>query len=67
MIVQQTDTEIIIKLPKKLYSKRLQVILDYLEFKTIVSKSKASQKDVDSILSAMKITRKKKVQQMLKA
>lgn len=67
MIVQQTDTEIIIKLPKKLYNKRLQVILDYLEFKTIVSKSKASQKDVDSILSAMKITRKKKVQQMLKA
>ena len=67
MIVTQTDREIIINLPKKMYNKKLQAMFDYLEFKTIVSKSKASQKDLSNILTQMKVTRKRKVQQMHQA
>jgi hypothetical protein len=67
MVVEQTDREIIIRVPKKMYSKKLQSMLDYLEFKTIISSSKASEKDLQNILVSMKKKRASKMEQLLKA
>ena len=49
-----TKNEIIIKIPKGIYNKNIQRLVDVVEFKSIVKKSKATQKDLDSILAIIK-------------
>ena len=50
----ETKNEIIIKIPKGIYNKNIQRLVDVVEFKSIVKKSKATQKDLDSILAIIK-------------
>jgi hypothetical protein len=50
----ETKDEIIIKIPKGVYNKNIQRLIDVVEFKNIVKKSKATQKDLDKILVGIK-------------
>jgi hypothetical protein len=50
----ETKDEIIIKIPKGVYNKNIQRLIDVVEFKSIVKKSKATQKDLDKILADIK-------------
>lgn len=66
MPVKEKDDDIIIRIPRKLYSKELQNMLNLIEHKKIVSKSKASEKDIEKFLSDIKKERGKKVKLFLK-
>ena len=66
MPVKEKDDDIIIRIPRKLYSKELQNMLHLIEHKKIVSKSKATEKDINNILSGIKKERGKKVKLFLK-
>lgn len=66
MPVKERDDDIIIRIPRKLYSKELQNMINLIEHKKIVSKSKATQKQVEKLLSDIKKERGKKVKQLLK-
>ena len=50
----ETKNEIIIKIPKGVYNKNIQRLVDVVEFKSIVKKSKATQKDLDKLLADIK-------------
>ncbi len=54
MIIERTTNEIIFRLPSSTNVDDLQDLADLLEFKEIVKKSKASQKDVDNLVSSIK-------------
>ncbi|HAM97266.1 MAG TPA: hypothetical protein DCQ26_01540 [Marinilabiliales bacterium] len=49
MIVERTKNEILVRLSPKTNTSDLQDMLDYLEYKELVSKSKAKQKDIDDL------------------
>lgn len=54
MIIERTTNEIIFRLPSSTNVDDLQDLADLLEFKEIVKKSKASQKDVDNLVTTIK-------------
>ena len=54
MIIERTTNEIIFRLPSSTNVDDLQDLADLLEFKEIVKKSKAAQKDVDNLVSSIK-------------
>lgn len=54
MQIERTNKEILVRLPLETDLVGLQRILDYLKFREIVSKSKASQKKIDAIASESK-------------
>lgn len=54
MNIERTSTEIIIKLPATTEIADLQRFLDYLSYKQVTKKSKASQKDVDLLAKEAK-------------
>jgi len=54
MIIERTTNEIIFRLPSSTNVDDLQDLADLLEFKEIVKKSKASQKDVDNLVTSIK-------------
>jgi hypothetical protein len=60
-----SNDDIVITIPKKFYDKRVQDLIDYIEFKTIVNKSKASQKDIDALLVDIKKERKELMKPLL--
>ena len=60
-----TKEDIVIRIPKKLYDENVQELLNYIEYKKIVSKSKATQKDIDSIMSEIKKERKNTMKPLL--
>ena len=60
-----SNEDIIIKIPRRFYDKRVQDLIDYIEFKTIVSKSKAGQKEVDAIMKDIKMGRKELMKPLL--
>lgn len=47
MIIEKTDKEILIRVPAKTNLIGLQRILDYIKFREIASKSKATQEEID--------------------
>lgn len=50
MKVTRQNNELIISIPDNLLSiKEVQELMDYLKFRSITSKSKASQKDIDKL------------------
>ena len=49
MIVERTKNEILVRLSPKTNTSDLQDMLDYLEYKELVSKSKATQNDIDEL------------------
>jgi hypothetical protein len=54
MIIERTTNEIIFRLPSSTNVDDLQDLADLLEFKEIAKKSKASQKDVDNLVTTIK-------------
>ena len=50
MIVERTDNEILVRLSPQTNTSDLQDMLDYLEYKELVSKSKANQNDIDELV-----------------
>ena len=49
MIIERKNNEILVKLSSKTNTSDLQDMLDYLEYKELVSKSKEKQKDLDEL------------------
>ena len=66
MPVKEKDDDIIIRIPRRLYDKNVQQFLDYIQFRKIVSKSKATEKDLNKILAGIKKKREPKIQALLK-
>lgn len=54
MIIERTDNEIIFRLPKNVNLDLLQDFADFFEYREIVKKSNAKQKDVDSLVKEIK-------------
>ena len=54
MIIERTKNEVVFRVSGKTNIDDLQDIADLLEYKEISSKSKASQKDVDTLVSSIK-------------
>jgi len=66
MIIERTKNEVVFRLSGKTKIDDLQDIADLLEYKEISSKSKASQKDVDALISSVKKGRWKRTKAKLK-
>ena len=49
MILERTNTEILVRLPSYVDLTELQDMIDYLNYKELTAKSKASQSDADSL------------------
>lgn len=49
MIIERTNKEILVRLSLQTNTSDLQDMLDYLEYKELVSKSKAKQSDIDEL------------------
>jgi hypothetical protein len=49
MIVERTNNEILVRLSPETNTSDLQDMLDYLEYKELVSKSNAKQSDIDEL------------------
>ena len=54
MIIERTTKEIIFRLPSTTKLKELQEVADLFSFREISKKSKATQKDVDDLVSKIK-------------
>jgi len=65
MIIERTKNEVVFRLSGKTKIDDLQDIADLLEYKEISSKSKASQKDVDALISSVKKGRWKRTKAKL--
>ena len=50
----ETKDAIVVTIPKGVYNKNIQRLIDVVEFKSIVKKSKGTQKDLDNILREIK-------------
>jgi hypothetical protein len=67
MIIERTDDEVIFRLPGDMDIDELQDIKDWLEYTEVTRKSKARQKDVDSLVRDVKKGRwKERETQLLK-
>lgn len=55
-------TDFIIKVPRKLYSKDLQRMFDFLRFRKATASSKASQKGIDLLVASVQKSRNEKKQ-----
>ncbi len=60
------DTDIIIRVPQDLYDENVQDFIDYIEYKKSVSKSKATQEDIDKLVDEIKKERRPKIEALLK-
>ena len=54
MLIERTNDEIIIRLPSYVDTEGVQRLVDYLNYKEAVSKSKAKQSDVDKLAKQIK-------------
>ncbi len=54
MLIERTNTEVIIRLPAYVDTNGLQRLVDYLTYKEATAKSKAKQSDVDVLANEMK-------------
>ncbi len=63
---QIAEKDIVIRVPQKLYDSNIQKFINYVEFKKIASKSKATDKDIEKILKEIKGERRPLVEKMLK-
>jgi hypothetical protein len=54
MIIERTKNEVIIRLPSNIDTSDLEEMVDYIRFKEITSKSKATQEQVDSLVKEIK-------------
>ena len=54
MLIERTNNEVIIRLPSYVDTEGLQRLIDYLSYKELLSKSKATQADVDKLAKEVK-------------
>jgi hypothetical protein len=54
MVIEKNLNEIIIRLPSNFDTTYLQEFLDYLTYKEIISKSEATQEDIDKLADEIK-------------
>jgi len=54
MIIERTKDEVIIRLPGDINIDDLQDMTDWFQYKEIARKSKATQKDVDTLVKQVK-------------
>ncbi len=54
MKIERTAEEIIIRISSSMNIDDIQQLIDYLTYKQIVSKSQATQKDVDLLVASVK-------------
>ncbi|MBC7776661.1 MAG: hypothetical protein H7246_14605 [Phycisphaerae bacterium] len=54
MTIERTTSEIIIKVPAYVNVEGLQRLLDFLTYREVTARSKASQDDVDQLVSEVK-------------
>ncbi|HOU46224.1 MAG TPA: hypothetical protein PLL99_00385 [Chitinophagales bacterium] len=65
MIIESTKKEVIIKLPNNTNIDTLQDVMDWIEFKELSRKAKATQKQVDSLVKEIKKDRWSKTKALL--
>jgi hypothetical protein len=61
MIVERKNNEILVRFSAGTNASKIQSILDYLRYEELTSKSKATQKDLDSLLKEAKKGRLDKI------
>lgn len=66
MKVRQHEDDIVIRIPRKLYGRKLRNILSHIEHLKIVSGSVASEPGISKLLSEIKIERGKMIRSYLK-
>ena len=54
MKVERTNSEVIIRIPASIDTSDLEEMVDFIRFKEITSKSKVTQKEVDSLVKKVK-------------
>ena len=61
------DKDFIIRIPRRLYSKEMQKMFDFLRYKKATLSSKAKQKDIEELVEKVRTSRneKKMAQQYL--
>jgi hypothetical protein len=57
---QKIEDDFVIRIPKRLYTKELQKMFEYVRYKKGTSSSKATQKDVDELIETVRKTRNEK-------
>ena len=67
MPFKERSDDIIIRIPRKLYTKELQNMLNLFRHKKLVSKSKMTEKKLEAVFEKIKKEREKKVKQLLKS
>jgi len=65
MIIERTKKEVIIKLPSTTNIDTLQDVMDWIEFKELSKKAKATQKQVDNLVKKIKKGRWSKTKDLL--
>lgn len=67
MVIERTDSEIIVKIPAMTDVEDIQQLMDYLSYKSIVSQSQATQPAIDELVETVKKGRwLKRRQQLIK-
>ena len=61
MIVQRKNNEILVRFSAGFSPSRIQSILDYLRYEELASKSKATEKNLNSLLKVVKKGRFEKI------
>jgi len=64
--VNNSENDIIIRIPQNLYDENVQDFIDYIEYKKTVNKSEATQEDVDKLVEEIKKERRPKIEALLK-
>jgi hypothetical protein len=65
MMIERTQNEIIFRFPISMDLDDLQDLTDFFEYRELARKSKATQKDVDGLVKAVKKGRWEKTRQQL--
>jgi heat shock protein HspQ len=67
MVIERTDSEIIVKIPAMTDVDDIQQLMDYLSYKSIVSRSQTTQPMIDELVETVKKGRwLKRRQQLIK-
>ena len=54
MVIERTDSEIIVKIPAMTDVDDIQQLMDYLSYKSIVSRSQTTQPVIDELVETIK-------------
>lgn len=66
MVIERRNNEILVRFSTEKTASRIQSILDYLRYEELTSKSKATQKDLNSLLKDAKKGRFNKIKKEIR-